>query len=628
MSSQTQDKIYEREDGSQRAYSKQVFETLKMAYKPFWYRILLVLAAGFIGRLILLGTSNVIGLWADQVGAQASRHFLSPWFEDFSSNDFVFLLLGMTALGFFLTLLFRAAFSRLSAQAVSQIYDEVTWRVSRYPMTFLDRTPVGRVVTRFSSDYGNVFRLFGGPLAEFIAIAFDLFATLILLALASPIYLALGLIYGAANYFVFKWNQKELRERRRNLSASRSPSVAHFAETAQGATTIRSFSKEDSFKDRFGDLDQFFLAEKSRMFKRLMKFIVQMNGTSALLFLVLGVVSFSLLGTSWVSLGGLGVGLALVVLAGNSTQLFFEWMAQFEEALVGVERMDRYLRQDLEPGAVIPSKSLFFTHPEHQKTLDKVLLGECEKNWNLTSKASIEIKNLWFKYEDHQPWILQDINFKIEAGEHLGIVGSTGSGKSTLIQLLYHLYPVQKGQILLNNMSLNLDQPEALGSLDVFRKSLSYISQDPVLFAGSLRENLWLSSEGKNPQARDEEMVQALHQVGLSQWLLGPDRGLDRKIEERGKNLSAGERQLICLARCLLQRSPVVVMDEATSSVDPQSEEIMVQATTEHFKNRTLILIAHRLSTLSHCDRILWLEKGRVKAFGPRESVLKELTSS
>jgi len=137
------------------------------------------------------------------------------------------------------------------------------------------------------------------------------------------------------------------------------------------------------------------------------------------------------------------------------------------------------------------------------------------------------------------------------------------------------------------------------------------------LFQGSLRFNLDIENVHT-----DEELYEVLDQVGLLEWVNTNVDRLEQKIEERGKNLSLGERQLLCMARCLLQQSPIVIMDEATSSVDPQSEEIMVRATEEFFSKRTQIIIAHRLSTLAKCDRILWLQKGEIVALGPTAEVL------
>lgn len=598
-------------------FAKSVFETLHLAYQPFLYRIIFTFVVGIVARGLLLANANVIGYWVDSFCKAPSICKPIPGFlQDFTSTDYIHLLAVMTGVGFVTLLFFRVSFSRLSAKAVSSIYDEVTLRTSRMPLSFFDQTPAGRVITRFSSDYGNVFRLFGGPLAEFFAIIFDLIMMVILITIASPFYLIFVVIIGVMNYLVFKLNQEKLRQSRRELSASRSPSIAHFAETTQGASTIRSFGRQNSFTERFQRLDHYFLGQKLRTLKDVLKFSFQMNSLTALLLLITGVSAFFMIEKGWATVGSVGVAFSFIALSGNTVQMFFEWLTQFEEAMIGVERLDNYLRKDIEIGNFLPSTTQFKTHhPVYSKTLEKYL----EKR-KLTdhSSASVQVQDLWFRYREDLPWVLKGLNFEVHAGERLGIIGRTGSGKSSLIQALFYLYPIDKGQICINNQAPKLDPQAHTGiDLNLYRRSIAFISQEPILFQGSLRMNLDIDHK-----LTDEQIYGILDQVGLKEWVLQQASKLDLRIEERGKNLSLGERQLLCMARCLLQEAPVVIMDEATSSVDPQSEELLVRATEEFFSDRTQIIIAHRLSTLEKCDRILWLQNGEIVAIGPTQEIL------
>lgn len=590
-------------------YNKTIYTTLRMAYGPFIVRISLCLLLGIVGRGLLLANTNVIGYWVDTlVGKQ------SP-LTGMTNAHIVALLMTMAVTGFVMTLIYRVGFSRLSAQAISSFYDEVTLRTSRLPMSFFDNTPAGRIITRFSSDYGNVFRLFGGPLAEFLAIIFDLIMMVILITLANPIYLLFVVFVGVMNFFVYKLNQTRLRQARRDLSASRSPSIAHFAETTQGASTIRSFRRQSSFTERFESLDRYYLSQRLYTTRQIISFSFQMNSLSAFLLLVTGISSYFMVEKGWASIGSVGVAFTFIALSGNTVQMFFEWLTQFEEAMIGVERLDQYMRMDMEKGSHLPATSQFATgHPTYSESVEKYL-----HNRRLTEdrSASVEIKDLWFRYRDDLPWVIKGLNLQVRAGERLGIVGRTGSGKSSLIQALFYLYPIDKGQISINGHSPKLSESEHGVDLNLYRKSIAFIAQEPILFQGTLRSNLDIEGE-----IAEEKLRAVLQQVGLLEWVLAQPNGLDMRIEERGKNLSLGERQLLCMARCLLQQSPIVIMDEATSSVDPQSEEILVKATEEFFSDRTQIIIAHRLSTLAKCDRILWLQNGEVVALGPTAEVL------
>lgn len=614
-------------DGEQRtenAYSRSVFQTLGEAYKPFFGKILFAFAIGIVGRTLLLANANIIGFWVDSFckpehGLRCKA--LPGFLAGFTSEEYLKLLATMAFAGFVLTLSFRIIFSRLSAQAISQIYDEVTLRTSRLPMSFFDATPAGRIITRFSSDYGNVFRLFGGPLAEFASIIFDLTAMVVLITLASPFYLIFVILITGLNYLVYRLNRTRLRQARRELSASRSPSIAHFAETTQGASTIRSFRRQESFTDRFERLDSYFLQQKLKTTRRVIGFSFQMNSLSALLLLMTGVAAYYLVHQGLASVGSVGVAFSFIALSGNTVQMFFDWLTQFEEAIIGVERLDQYLQKNLEPGNLLPSSASFKTgHPKYEETLEKYL-----QNRRLTKdrSASVQVEGLWFKYRDDLPWVLKNLNFEVNAGERLGIVGRTGSGKSSLIQALFYLYPLQAGRIAINGHSPKIKSTDVGMDLNLFRRSVAFISQDPVLFQGSLRYNLDIDDS-----LTDEKIFEVLDQVGLKEWVQQQPQGIYMKIEERGKNLSLGERQLLCMARCLLQKAPIVIMDEATSSVDPQSEEILVKATEEFFADRTQIIIAHRLSTLEKCDRILWLHNGEIQILGPTHEVLSRFEAA
>lgn len=590
-------------------YSKTIFETLHFAYRPFFGRILFCLLLGIAGRGLLLANTNMIGYWVDNL--LGKENILSGR----TPTQIIILLAIMAIMGFILTISFRITFSRLSARAISTFYDEVTLRTSRLPMSFFDNTPAGRIITRFSSDYGNIFRLFGGPLAEFLSIIFDLTMMVILITVANPFYLIFVAFIAVLNYLVYKLNQEKLRTARRELSASRSPSIAHFAETTQGASTIRSFRRESSFGERFEKLDELFLSQKLSTTKRLLSFSFQMNSLTALLLLITGVSAYFMVEKGWATVGSVGVAFAFIALSGNTVQMFFEWLTQFEEAMIGVERLDQYMRMNLEEGSLLPSTAQFATgHPTYAASVEKYL---SHRRLTEDRNASVQAKDLWFRYREDLPWVLKGINFEVKAGERLGIVGRTGSGKSSLIQALFHMYPIGKGSISINDHQPKLSEGAHGVDLSLYRRSMAFIAQEPILFQGSLRFNLDI--EG---QFTDEKLLSVLQQVGLRNWVEAQPGALNMKIEERGKNLSLGERQLLCMARCLLQQAPIVIMDEATSSVDPQSEEIMVRATEEFFSDRTQIIIAHRLSTLAKCDRILWLQNGEVIALGPTAEVL------
>ncbi len=553
-------------------FSKSIFNTLLQCYRPFILKITLMIIIGFLGRLILLSNAQFIARFVDQHPA-----LNKPLLSDLISQLFILL-----TVSFLFTIIYRTVFSRLSSLAVSRLYDETTYRVSRFPMQFFDTTPVGQVSTRFSSDYGNVFRLFGGPLAEFLSIFFDLLAIMIIMIFVHPIFLISLLISGFLFRGILKVNQNELRKKRSELSSLRGPSVAHFSETVQGSISLRQLKRNQIFSERFLKLDQLFLNCKQNVSFRLMLFSIQLNILSSALFFIHG---------------------RFTVLATNTLQMFFEWYSQFDEALIGVERMDQYLRKPLEEGAFLPVQSDFETsHLRKTPNMTNTLVTLD------SSKPILSVQHLCFKYPGKVDLILSDINFSLKHGEKLGIIGRTGAGKSTLISALLRLYPIDSGSILINQRN-EID-------VESHRNQFSVITQEQFFFKGTLRDNLDLYQSFK-----DTDLEKIIQQTGLQ-------LELNFQIDEKGQNLSQGEKQLISLARGLLKNTDIFIFDEATSNVDPQSEKLIQLALSSVLSQKTQIRIAHRLQTVEDCDQIIWLDQGQIKKHGPPQEVLEAFNAS
>jgi ABC-type multidrug transport system fused ATPase/permease subunit len=575
-------------------YSKSIYNTLLQCYRPVIFKISFMLIIGFLGRLILLSNAQFIAQFVDQ----------HPVLTKSILSELIWQLFILLVISFVFTIFYRTVFSRLSSLAVSRLYDETTYRVSRYPMQFFDTTPVGQVSTRFSSDYGNVFRLFGGPLAEFLSIFFDLVSIIIVITFVHPIFLISIVFSGFLFRIILKQNQNELRKKRSELSSLRGPSVAHFSETVQGSISLRQLKKNKIFSDRFSKLDQLFLTCKQNVSLRLMMFSAQLNTLSAGLFFVHGLICYALLQKQMIGVAQITVILGFTVLATNTLQMFFEWYSQFDEALIGVQRMDQYLRMPLEEGAYLPANSDFETaHLRKSKNNDPEVVSAIDR-----SKPILVVQHLCFKYPGQEDFILKDLNFSLKHGEKLGIIGRTGAGKSTLISALLRLYPVTSGMILINQKN----------EIDVenHRKQFSVITQEQFFFKGTLRDNLDLYQNFK-----DTDLEKIINQTGL-------ELDLNFQIDEKGQNLSQGEKQLISLARGLLKNTDIFIFDEATSNVDPQSEKLIQLALTSVLSKKTQIRIAHRLQTVEDCDQIIWLDNGQIKKHGPAQEVLEAFNAS
>jgi ABC-type multidrug transport system fused ATPase/permease subunit len=579
--------------------------------------MVLLFVIGLLGRASFLASSWVAGVWADVVvGSAAARSFVHPSLLSLDAAGFIGVMAALARLGFVLTVGYRVPFTRIGALSASRVYDAVTRHTSQLPQSFFDRTPVGRIVSRFSSDYGAVLRMAGGPLGEFVALIFDLALLSLALVLTDGAFAMVAVLNLAANYSVYRFNRKGLRDSRRQLSVSRGPSFAHFAETSQGHATIRLFGKEATFRSRFVELVNEYMKARIKSVTVMQRFSFMLVSVTSVLLLLTAWIGMTRVEAGDLTLGQFAVSFTYVAMMAVTTQQFFDYLGRFDEALTGVERLGEYLAQPVEVGASF----------SENRTNDPV------------ADSSVHIENLRFGYGPGFSLVLgadESLNLSIGGGEKIGIIGRTGSGKSSILNALFYLYPFQTGFVAVCGHvpvhAMDSHGGDANSSLfdglplDTFRRQMSLIAQDPVLFRGTIADNLRVA--GRQHDAI--EMEAALEAVGLGDWLFGlapqgvPRSRLGYLISEGGQNLSAGQRQLICMARALLEGAPVLIMDEATSAVDPRSEEMLMVAASRILAGKTQIRVAHRLSTLEDCDRVLWLDRGRVKMFDDAHRVLR-----
>jgi ATP-binding cassette, subfamily B, multidrug efflux pump len=248
------------------------------------------------------------------------------------------------------------------------------------------------------------------------------------------------------------------------------------------------------------------------------------------------------------------------------------------------------------------------------KVLDNEDFTDDKGNYSpATVKGKIEFEKVWFAYNEEN-YVLTDLNFVAQPGETIAIVGHTGSGKSTIISLLSRLYHIQKGQIKVDDINIEEYQLEAL------RKNVGVVLQDVFLFSGSVMDNITL----RNPEISREKVIEAAKMIDMHDFILRLPGGYDYNVMERGATLSLGQRQLLSFIRALLYNPSILILDEATSSVDTESEMLIQHAIDTLIKGRTSIVIAHRLSTIRKASKIIVLDKGEVKEMGTHEELLQK----
>ena len=228
-------------------------------------------------------------------------------------------------------------------------------------------------------------------------------------------------------------------------------------------------------------------------------------------------------------------------------------------------------------------------------------------------EGNIEFRNVWFAYKEDE-WVLRDVSFKVSAGETVAFVGSTGSGKTTILSLICRNYDIQKGQILVDGIDIKKIRISSL------RKHFGQMLQDVFLFSGTVKSNILLRME----DVSDEEVMEACRYVNADKIIDKLPKGLDEEVRERGNNFSAGQRQLISFARTIIHKPTVMILDEATANIDTETE-VLIQDSLEKMMNiGTLLIVAHRLSTIQHADKIIFLSKGRIIEEGSHAELLEK----
>lgn len=623
-------------------FKGRVWHTLWRAYGPFKRYLMPMLAVGFLGRAALLANIFVIGTWVDSLCVQTSCPPTPLWAQSLDSFDFLTILLILTIAGFLATAFFWGKMAHFGIRTVGKLHDETVLRMSRVPMQFFDSTPLGRIFARFSSDYSTVLRTAGGPAADLMGQSIDLLLIAGMILWVSPYYLPIIVAAIGLNYLFFSLNRAPLRFERRELAAARGPSFAHFAETVQGSATIKAYSRVDNFRRRFLLLFDQMNLHKARNSLLHNAYVFQMNVVSALLYFGTASLGLYLIAIGYSGIGAVGVTITFVTMITQTVQRFFDVVVMFEEAMTGLERFDGYLHEPLEQGALRPQQAMFGNEPKQtlyeQGHVSKTSASRFQSTsadqsrqrpllqvhlLRQHSALSLRTKGLSLRYKKGDPWILKDLDIDIKAGEKVGIIGRTGAGKSSLIQAFFHLYPFE-GQFFIGEQQVQAhpDRSAALSIHDA-RSLMGFIPQEPSIYNASLRANLT-----RLRSMKDQQLMEALYQVGLGDWIMqktegnNPNSVLDRRLQEGGKNLSQGQKQLLCMARCIVHKTPIILMDEATSAVDPSTETQVMQALHHAFADRTVIMIAHRLTTIERCDRIIWLDQGSIRQQGLPSEVL------
>ncbi len=458
-------------------------------------------------------------------------------------------------------------------------------RLERFPMRFFDKNPVGRVVSRLTTDVDVLQEMFA---AGAMTIALDglrllgivAFMTWINWRLALVSLALLPVMVGAVDYFrrAARRTYRQIRERIGRLNGFLQEAISGMAVIALSAREERTFGEFEQLNAAHRDANHL----SNKLEAALFSLVEAVSTVSIALMLWEG---GRLRAANLVELGTVVAFIQYIQQFFVPLRDFSSKYAVLQSSMTAAERIFALLDMPLEPEPAAPRAPA-------------------------VDRGEIVFDRVWFAYRD-EDWVLRDVSFRIAPGEHLAIVGATGSGKTTVVKLLARLYDVQRGRILVDGVDVREWDPRVL------RSRIAVVLQDVFLFSGTVAQNITLG----HPDITPEAAVEAATQVNADGFVRRMG-GYDARIRERGSNLSSGQRQLLAFARALAHDPTILVLDEATSSVDPETEWLVQDALAKLLRGRTAVVIAHRLSTIEHADRILAFHKGELREQGSHAELL------
>lgn len=503
---------------------------------------------------------------------------------------------GISLVILFLSGLLKAMiFVKVSLNAASRLHNNMFSSVIRGTVGFFDSTPTGRILNRFSKDMDEIDVKLPFTAEVFLQNMITCVGFLLVIAWVFPAFLLACIpLFAIFLLFVICF-RAGIRSLKRSENISRSPLFDHITTTIEGLACIHSYGQTARFLETLKHrLDA--NSGAVFMFQSAMRWLAVW--LDLLVVMITSIVAFFIvILTGTLSPADAGMALAFAVQMSGIFQFAVRTQTELEAKMTSVERVAYYSENIQAEGDWETKKGV-----------------DVPKEW--PQNGQIDFQSVKLRYRPKYPLALNDVTFEIKPKEKIGVIGRTGSGKSSLGNVLYRLYPLTWGRIFIDGVDI------ATIGLHRLRRAMSVIPQDPVLFAGTIRSNL-----DPNNVFTDSELWTALERTYLKPLITNLDKKLEAEVNSGGENFSVGERQLLCLARALLTKAKVVLLDEATASLDISKDKLIQKAIREVFVDATVILIAHRLDNVYGLDRVLMLDGGKVVEFDRPEVLLNKTAS-
>ena len=505
-------------------------------------------------------------------------------FKGILKAGILFLLLLFS--GFFLNLADTWLLQKMGQQIVYKLREETFTHIHSLSLSFFNTTPVGKLVTRVSNDTEAVNELFSTILVKLFKnvvkiIGYAVVMLSINVKMAGISFLLLPLV--AILTFIFRHLSRKAYQITRNKITELN---TFLSEHISGMKLIQIFARE---KEKYSEFEGKSMELYRANFREIMTFAIFRPSIYLVsviaMILVIRTGSLSVLNGS-LSLGTLFVFITYISSFFEPIQELSEQLGTLQSSIASAEKIFSVL--DVKPEIVSPADPA----PVN-------ILGE------------IEFRHVWFAYEEEN-YILKDVSFVIHPGEKAAFVGATGAGKSTILNLIGRYFDIQKGQILIDGIDIHeID-------LDVLRGAIGQVQQDVFIFTGDIKSNISLNNEAISP----DDVRRAAEIVNADPFIQKLPHGYDEPVTERGSTLSAGQRQLLSFARTLAYDPKILVLDEATANIDTETETLITQALARLMDGRTTIMVAHRLSTIQHADKIIVMHHGEIKESGTHQELL------
>uniref|UniRef100_A0AAY4EVS2 ATP-binding cassette, sub-family C (CFTR/MRP), member 9 n=1 Tax=Denticeps clupeoides TaxID=299321 RepID=A0AAY4EVS2_9TELE len=569
----------------------------KIPWKVCWrylssggfFMVFLMVSSKLLKHSVMVAIDYWLAYWTSS--SPHNKAGVGPSNATFDRFYYVSVFSILCGAGIALCLITSLSVEFLGLHAATSLHHNLLNKIIHAPLRFFDVTPLGQILNRFSADTNIIDQHIPPTLESLTRSTLLCLSAIGVIAFVTPAFLIAMVPITIGFYFIQKYFRVASKDLQDLDDSTQLPLLCHFSETAEGLTTIRAFRHEARFKQRMLELTDtnntayLFLSAANRWLE------VRTDYLGA--WIVLAAAVASIFTISGLQSGLVGLGLTYALTVTNYLNWVVRNLADLEVQMAAVKKVNSFLSTESE---------------NYEGSMD---VSQVAEDW--PQQGEIKIQDLCVRYDPMLKPVLKHVNAYIQPGQKVGICGRTGSGKSSLSLAFFNMVDMFEGKIIIDGIDI------CKLPLQTLRSRLSIIMQDPVLFSGSIRFNL-----DPGCTCTDDRLWEALEIAQLKNMVKALPGGLDAVVTEGGENFSVGQRQLFCLARAFVRKSSILIMDEATASIDMATENILQKVVMTAFADRTVVTIAHRVHTILTADLVIVMKRGNILEYDKPETLLEQ----